>query len=120
MPGNFGSHFAFRNNPSGYIISLKLVSKFDNLNNVKLSSLRFITECAEQGMPVLLRVGPYICAEWDYGGIPAWVMNIPGMAYQMFSTIQESGTCLRCINEDFSSFSVIVHPPPNFRCSDKI
>ena len=29
-------------------------------------------------MPVILRVGPYICGEWDYGGLPAWVMNIPG------------------------------------------
>eukprot|EP00850_Spirogloea_muscicola_P011302 SM000069S20739 [mRNA] locus=s69:521604:527234:- [translate_table: standard] len=25
---------------------------------------------------VLLRVGPYICAEWDLGGLPAWLLAI--------------------------------------------
>ena len=24
-------------------------------------------------MMVLLRVGPYICAEWDFGGFPWWL-----------------------------------------------
>lgn len=29
--------------------------------------------CAAHGLFVNLRIGPYVCAEWDYGGIPAWV-----------------------------------------------
>lgn len=24
-------------------------------------------------MLVMLRPGPYICGEWDFGGIPAWL-----------------------------------------------
>eukprot|EP00755_Sulcionema_specki_P006587 Sspe_Gene.35861::Locus_17364_Transcript_1_1_Confidence_1.000_Length_1074::g.35861::m.35861/K12309/GLB1, ELNR1; beta-galactosidase len=36
--------------------------------------VRFLETAQEVGMLVLLRVGPYICAEWDYGGIPAWIM----------------------------------------------
>ncbi len=30
----------------------------------------FLSLCAEEGMQVLFRPGPYICAEWDFGGIP--------------------------------------------------
>ena len=26
-----------------------------------------------------LRIGPYICAEWNYGGLPVWLNSIPGM-----------------------------------------
>jgi beta-galactosidase GanA len=29
----------------------------------------------EVGMHVLLRPGPYICAEWDLGGLPAWLLD---------------------------------------------
>merc|ERR1712084_136487 len=26
-------------------------------------------------MMVLLRAGPYICGEWEFGGFPAWLLN---------------------------------------------
>ncbi|MBC7808804.1 MAG: beta-galactosidase, partial [Akkermansiaceae bacterium] len=39
----------------------------------------FITECERQGMYVIVRPGPYICAEWDFGGFPAWLINVPGL-----------------------------------------
>lgn len=29
--------------------------------------------CAERGLFVTLRIGPYVCAEWDYGGLPIWL-----------------------------------------------
>ncbi|MBE1469643.1 beta-galactosidase [Kibdelosporangium phytohabitans] len=34
----------------------------------------FIRICQEEGMWVLLRPGPYVCAEWDLGGLPAWLL----------------------------------------------
>lgn len=33
----------------------------------------FIELIQELDMLVLLRVGPYICAEWDFGGLPWWL-----------------------------------------------
>jgi beta-galactosidase len=33
----------------------------------------------EHGLNVILRIGPYICAETNYGGFPAWLREIPGM-----------------------------------------
>ncbi|MFH8612215.1 beta-galactosidase [Streptomyces sp. NPDC018029] len=32
-----------------------------------------------EGLHVLLRPGPYICAEWDGGGLPAWLTADPGI-----------------------------------------
>ena len=28
-------------------------------------------------MWVILRPGPYVCAEWDFGGIPSYLLKIP-------------------------------------------
>lgn len=36
---------------------------------------RFIDLAGEAGLDVIVRPGPYICAEWDNGGFPAWVTN---------------------------------------------
>ena len=34
-------------------------------------------EC--EGMMVILRPGPYVCAEWEFGGYPWWLQNVKGM-----------------------------------------
>jgi beta-galactosidase len=35
----------------------------------------FIQICQEEGMHVILRPGPYCCAEWDFGGYPWWLQK---------------------------------------------
>ena len=35
----------------------------------------FILLCQKLGFLVLLRPGPYICAEWDFGGLPWWLAS---------------------------------------------
>jgi beta-galactosidase len=30
-------------------------------------------------MKVLFRPGPYVCAEWDFGGMPARLLSIDGL-----------------------------------------
>jgi beta-galactosidase len=39
----------------------------------------FIREAQQEGLYVILRPGPYVCAEWDFGGYPAWLLREPGM-----------------------------------------
>lgn len=37
----------------------------------------FIQICQQEGMWVLLRPGPYVCAEWDFGGLPPYLLKYP-------------------------------------------
>ncbi|XP_039126406.1 beta-galactosidase 6-like isoform X3 [Dioscorea cayenensis subsp. rotundata] len=44
--------------------------------------VRFVKTVAEAGLLVHLRIGPYICAEWNYGGFPLWLHFIPGIKFR--------------------------------------
>ncbi|HVX86861.1 MAG TPA: beta-galactosidase [Phycisphaerae bacterium] len=46
---------------------------FTGANDVR----RMFKICQDNGMWVLLRPGPYCCAEVDYGGIPYWTLKHP-------------------------------------------
>lgn len=35
----------------------------------------FIREAQQEGLYVILRPGPYACAEWEFGGYPAWLLK---------------------------------------------
>ncbi|KAF3670689.1 putative ADP-ribosylation factor GTPase-activating protein AGD5-like, partial [Capsicum annuum] len=35
--------------------------------------VRFVKTVQEAGLYVHLRIGPYACAEWNYGGFPMWL-----------------------------------------------
>ena len=39
----------------------------------------FIQLCDEMGLWVVARPGPYICSEWDFGGLTPWLMNYNGI-----------------------------------------
>lgn len=48
----------------------------------------FLSAAAEEGLDAIVRPGPYICAEWDNGGLPAWLTGQPGIR-------------LRCMDERY-------------------
>ncbi|KAH0885086.1 hypothetical protein HID58_061182 [Brassica napus] len=44
--------------------------------------VRFIKLVQQAGLYVSLRIGPYVCAEWNFGGIPVWLKYVPGMVFR--------------------------------------
>lgn len=45
----------------------------------------FLSLCAERRLFVLLRIGPYCCAEWNYGGYPPWLRDEPGITIRTWN-----------------------------------
>ncbi|WP_253288748.1 beta-galactosidase family protein [Amphibacillus sp. MSJ-3] len=41
--------------------------------------IKFIELADQLGLYVILRASPYICSEWEFGGLPAWLLKDPGM-----------------------------------------
>lgn len=35
----------------------------------------FVEQCKKNGMWVIVRPGPYVCAEWEMGGLPWWLLK---------------------------------------------
>ena len=46
--------------------------EFDFTGNLDLGA--FLKAAQEEGLFVLLRPGPYVCSEWDLGGLPSWLL----------------------------------------------
>lgn len=69
---------------------------------------KFIRTAQEEGLYVILRPGPYVCAEWDFGGYPYWIQKDKKMVYRADDEAFLS-VCKRYINrlgKELSSLTV--------------
>lgn len=66
---------------------------------------RFITLAGELGLDVIVRPGPYICAEWDFGGLPAWLMTEPDIALRTSDPV-----FLKAVDEWFDAVVPVIRP----------
>lgn len=48
---------------------------FDGMRDI----VRFIETAKELGLYMIIRPSPYICAEWEFGGLPAWLLKDKNM-----------------------------------------
>jgi beta-galactosidase len=46
----------------------------------QLDIAEFVREAQEEDLYVIVRAGPYVCSEWDLGGLPAWLLADPNAA----------------------------------------
>ncbi|GAA4730129.1 beta-galactosidase [Flavisolibacter ginsenosidimutans] len=51
--------------------------KFDFSGNNDIAA--FVKTAQEEGLWVILRPSPYVCAEWEFGGYPYWLQNEKGL-----------------------------------------
>lgn len=55
----------------------KKVDEFDFTGNLDI--YEFIKTAKEEGLLAIVRPGPYICAEWEFGGLPWWLQTMDDM-----------------------------------------
>ncbi|KAF3435751.1 hypothetical protein FNV43_RR22843 [Rhamnella rubrinervis] len=44
--------------------------------------VQFIKTVQKVGLYMHLRIGPYICSEWNFGGFPVWLKYVPGISFR--------------------------------------
>lgn len=54
----------------------KDVFYFPTSSSTSLDFVAFCQEAAKAGLYVHLRIAGYVCAEWNFGGIPSWLRNL--------------------------------------------
>lgn len=68
----------------------------------------FVRLAAKHDMFVLLRPGPYVCAEWDYGGYPWWLMQEKNMEIRSRDPkfIEYCARYLKKLGEQLAPYSI--------------
>ncbi|WP_294328981.1 beta-galactosidase [uncultured Sphingomonas sp.] len=59
----------------------------------------FIRLCAREGLLVYLRAGPYVCGEWDLGGLPAYLLRDPDIRLRDGGDVRYMAAVARYIGE---------------------
>ncbi|MBN2594762.1 MAG: beta-galactosidase [Sedimentisphaerales bacterium] len=55
----------------------KTPGEFDFSGNLDVA--QFCRVAQEEGLWVIVRPSPYVCSEWDFGGLPPWLLKDPNM-----------------------------------------
>jgi beta-galactosidase len=68
----------------------------------------FIRTAGEEGLWVIVRPGPYACAEWEFGGYPWWLLREDSMVVRGMDTrfIESSGKYLKRLGEEVAPLQV--------------
>ncbi|XP_052197861.1 beta-galactosidase 10 [Diospyros lotus] len=44
--------------------------------------VKFVKIVQQAGMYLILRIGPFVAAEWNFGGVPVWLHYVPGTVFR--------------------------------------
>ena len=65
----------------------------------------FLQLAQDMDMYIILRPTPYICAEWDFGGLPAWLIKDKNLRVR-----SQDKAFLKHLDEYFEKFFEVVNP----------
>ncbi|WP_433258883.1 glycoside hydrolase family 35 protein [Streptosporangium sp. CA-135522] len=65
----------------------------------------YLDLAAAEGLHVLLRPGPYICAEWEGGGLPSWLLAEPDLRLRT-----RDSRYLSAVDDYFTRLLTPLHP----------
>ncbi|KAL0441221.1 UNVERIFIED_CONTAM: Beta-galactosidase 10 [Sesamum radiatum] len=57
--------------------------------------VKFCKIVQQAGMYMILRIGPFVAAEWNFGGVPVWLHYVPGTVFRTDSEPFKKGTSRR-------------------------
>ncbi|AES95309.1 beta-galactosidase-like protein [Medicago truncatula] len=55
-----------------------------------LDFVKFFQLIQKAGLYAIMRIGPYACAEWNFGGFPSWLHNMPGIELRTNNSVYKN------------------------------
>ncbi len=93
------------NTVSGYVFwsaHEPIQGQYNFSNNLDIDA--WLTEVQKVGLYAIVRAGPYCCGEWDFGGFPSWLADVPGISLR-----NSNAAYLSCVNAYFEHlFPILV------------
>jgi beta-galactosidase len=73
----------------------------------------FVKDAQQEGLWVILRPSPYVCAEWEFGGYPYWLQNEKGLVVRSSEKqyMHEYETYIKRLGKELSPL-LITHGGP--------
>ena len=67
---------------------------------------KFLEIAKEEGMWVAFRPGPYVCGEWDFGGVPTYLLRYPDLKLRTM----EDARYTKAVERYFTELAKVVRP----------
>jgi hypothetical protein len=80
--------------------------EYDFSDASRANITRLLATASEVGLFVNVRLGPFVCAEWNFGGLPVWLRNLPGVVFRDNNAVwkREMATWVRRITKEIEPF----------------
>lgn len=81
-------------------------NKFDFSGNNDIAE--FVKIAKEEGLWVILRPSPYVCAEWEFGGYPYWLQNEKGLIVRSKESqyLKEYQTYIKALGKELAPLQI--------------
>ncbi len=73
----------------------------------------FVELIGKEGLYAIVRPGPYVCSEWDFGGLPAWLSTIEGIRYRQANPdfLQATARYLDAVMKQIADLQITARKP---------